>query len=270
MAMSAAVVLPSAHAEAPGDEPLCDDSIHDPVLIGVRDAGLDIGRGGCGRNELAVRFGGGAAIDTPRFYGVLHGGLSANVRFHFGKWEWGAGADVVDYTFAQNAVIKATALRAGPVRAHLARVGTFRLASLPAAWAVSAGVWLPFTETDVSWTSGGGQLALALTTVPHRRIALHLRAIGVAWATSSLVDNHLAAAAGIGVDAVVNTWRWLDVGVGADAQYGWRGGFDHALLRAALHWRVLGPYRGEAGLALRAAGAERTDMVVAVGARRDL
>ncbi len=262
-----------ARADAPGDEPACADSIHDPIGIGVRDAGLDLGRGACGRDEVRIRLGGRAAIDTPAFYGALGGGLSIDARFTRAAWEWGVGADVLDVTFAQNAVIKATMSRLGPIHVHLARTGAVpgRVGQrLRGRWALALAGWLPYSEDDLDLAGGGGQLGATLSVVPQRRLTLHVRTHALGWITGSLAGRTRATAVAAGADLVVNTWSWLDLGAGVDAQAGWRGGFDHLLVRLAGHWRVFGPFRGELGGALRLIGDERTDLVIIAGVRRDL
>jgi hypothetical protein len=250
----------------------CEDPTTDPVALPLRDTGFDRGRAACLRSDLSSAVSGVATIDTPRFYGTIAGALRVAGRFTRGdRVEWGFGARAVDYTFAQDAVIQATGFRFGPIDAHVAYGGSLHVTSPRDRWAVVGTIVVPFTSSTLMDTVDlAAQLAAVGTVQASPRWTAHVRVAGLAMGSSSAAGDHASAALVVGADAIARITARFRVGLGADLQAGWRGAFDHLLVRAATQRRIGDAYRIELGVGLPVGGQERIDLGVAVGVVRDL
>ncbi len=267
--VTALVICTAAHAgEARAD--LCSDSVDDPVPVTLRDGAIDALRSACMRSDLDVRLGGYALIDTPDFYGTLGGELAVGIRFveHAG-FEWGATIRLLDVTFAQTAVLSATDTTYGPISVHAAASRAARLGGRELQWGGLIRGELPFTRAELDTSTAGGQLAGLASLEASRTLVLHGRVALLGWYASSAAGRDTRGAVAVTADASVRMLAWLSLTGGAEVQAGWYGGLDHVAARAGAHWRVFGPWRVDAGLAVPVVGDERTDVAFTLGLRRD-
>ncbi|HEY5950322.1 MAG TPA: hypothetical protein VIV40_32735, partial [Kofleriaceae bacterium] len=94
----------------------CDEAVIDPIVTPVRDIDLDAQRSACLRQDVSLRLLGHALIDTPGFHGELGGNFALAGHFLARRdLELSAQLRVVDFTFVQNAVNKATNTGFGPL-----------------------------------------------------------------------------------------------------------------------------------------------------------
>jgi hypothetical protein len=262
------LLVPSlAHAdEAP--EPLCDDSIVDPPAVGLRSGNFDAPRSACLRSELEVRVDTRALIDTPGFHGTLGGDLQIGLRTleDFGL-EWGVTLQMVDYTFAQTAVVTATDATYGPFSLHgaLGRDVTERVKV-----AGYLRFEVPFTRSLLDVTMGGTQLAALATWDAYPWIAVHGRGGALFWYASSQGGFTGRAAGVLSADGAFRVNGWLETFGGLEVQAGWyRGGIDHVAARLGAHWRVKGAWRVEVAALVPLAGEERTNAALTIAVKRD-
>jgi hypothetical protein len=238
-----------------------------PVPVGVRDGGFDSERGACLTGELALRIHGIAAIDTGNFYGTLGGGFAISFRRaltdHF---ELGATLNGYRMTFAQDAVIKAIDGTVGPLVAHVG-IGQSVHGDARATGRSAAilAVTIPYTNVGGEVTELAAQLAGIRSMALSPRWVFHARAALLGWFAGSAGGTSNRFALIMGGDAVVAATGRLSFGLGADAQAGWRGAFDHVLVRPGIRIRVKGGARLELGAGLTLAGRERVDAAVTLG-----
>ena len=265
IALALALVLAVAPAAA---EPC--PAQRDPVPVGVRDAAFDAERGACLGGELSARVVGLAVLDTADFYGTLGGGLVLAGRLLVrDRLELGVAARAVDYTFAQDAVVKANDIRFGPVIVHAAIGGDIAM-QRPARWAAVLTWVLPLTTGDMDLIETAGQAAVVASMHVSPRWTAHTRAAALAGLASSEAGTTTRAAFVVGADAIVAATSWLSIGLGADAQAGWRGGFDHLLVRLGFRARLGARWRLELGAGAPLAGEERATAAVTLGVARAL
>jgi hypothetical protein len=231
----------------------------------MRESSIDAPRSACAGAGLAAGVRVQALIDTPEFYGTLAASVYVASTVMVRGFEVGAGARVVDYRFAQNAVVTAGEFSFGPLQLGLAR--SFR--------AGPRLVWTPHLRLDTPGTDTGhaeliSTVAAGVTASYELRPGLvgHGRVVGLAWASTPVDDLTAREAALVSADVGWRARRWLALLGGAELQAGWyRGGLDHALLRLGVRFRrCCGAL--EVGAALPLAGAERTDAVIHIGWRR--
>jgi hypothetical protein len=273
-----AVVAPGPVAATPApllpaianDDP-CFDSVHDPVPLGLRDAGFDAGVGACVRSEVTARLGAHAIIDTPGFYGQLGGELNFGASFTLTPGlQVGFGYRAPEYEFAQNAVTKATALAYGPLQLHVKASSNLEFGNRPVYGAVFFQASIPYTSAELQTVALGGQLTGLVTLGLARSWFLHGRFGVVMGATSSGGGTTLRAAGRGGADVNFNLRSWLDLAAGVDIQGGWFRSFDHVLVKLAAHWRVRGRWRVETGVGAPFLGKDRTNVIFTLGLGRDL
>jgi hypothetical protein len=158
-----------AHAEA------CDAAndipVADPPALGLRDADLDAPRSPCVEERLDVAIVGDAIIDLPSFYGTIDGAARFELRHPFGRVELSGSAYVPSYWFQQNASLKATELRAGPIT-----LGAMLPFHLPGSSSQSLGARLVLPGTELG--RGGDRGALSLGLFAARRLTPSLTALG--------------------------------------------------------------------------------------------
>ena len=247
------------------DDP-CEFTVADPVITPVRDVALDAQRAACVRDDVAVGMLAHALIDTPGFHGVLGGDLLVGVRFSIKKaYELSAQLRVVDVTYVQNAVNKATHIGGGPV--VLGGVATTPLGAARAG--VLLQLELPFTRDRMDTMHFGGQLAAIISDRLTDRLVLHGRLGGVGMVASSLGGDTSRVAFRAGADLAWHLRERLALSAGAEISAGWYGGFDHVLFRAGLHWQPTDRWRLLAGLGAPAFGDERTNAVIVVTVAHD-
>jgi len=271
-ALAGAVVAPAAATADATTPDVCDDPIDEPVAVGWRAAGADLARGACLQADVGLGLAGRALIDTPDFYGTLGGDASFLVRVVEGRQvEWGLGLRAVDVAFVQNAVWKLTDAGYGPVMAQVAYGDRSRLGGRALARALSARVAVPFTQSRLDGSSGALQLAALATWQARSRLRLHGRAMLLGWYGASVTGSSVRGAVALSTDVSWRALGWLTPTAGVDVQLGWYGaGLDHVAVRAGAHWRVKGPWRAQAAAGRPLAGAERQDVAITLGVRRDL
>jgi len=247
---------------------VCDDPIVDPAAIGVRAGNFDAVRSACLRSEVEARVDSRALIDTPGFHGTLGGDLQLTARFREGLGvEWGVTVQVVDYTFAQTAVVTASDATYGPFSLHGAVGRRYKERAYVAAYLHTE---VPFTRSILDSTLWGTQVAGLVTYDAHRRVALHGRVGGLFWFGSSEAGATSRGAGVISVDAAVRTVRWMDAFAGLELQSGWYGvGLDHLATRIGAHWRIRGDWRVEVAGLVPLAGTERTTAAITVAVQHD-
>ncbi len=249
---------------------LCEDAVGDPVPLAMRDGGFDAGRSACLRSDLDVRLTSYALIDTPDFYGTLGGELQLGIAFvePIG-FEWGVTVRALDVTFAQTAVLSTTEATYGPFAVHAAVSRAQALAGRELRLGALVRAELPFTRATLDTSYAGAQLAGLASWQLARSLTLHTRLGLLGWYASSSSGSDTRGAVALSSDAAVRVLPWLSLLGGVEAQAGWYGGVDHLAARAGAHWRVRGPWRLDAGVALPVLGDERTDLVFTLGVRRD-
>lgn len=260
-------VLGALGATARAGEP-CDDGVLDPVATPVRDVAIDAQRSACLRDELSTHLLGHALIDTPGFHGVLGGDLRISGRMRIGaRLELDATLRLVDATFVQNAVNKATDLTLGPATIGAAWADTLGAGAVVA---VVGSLELPYTRDEQATAHASGELTAVVTARLAARTALHARlgALGAVAVSSGGDTERLAFRAG--VDLARRLRRAVSFQVGAELQAGWYAAIDHVNLRAGVHWRFRGPWRGMVGAGFPVGGEERTNAVLDLGIIRDL
>lgn len=271
-AIVVAIVALAGARLAAAEPGVCDDPIDQPIAVAWRAAGADATRGACLHPDVALELGGRAVIDTPAYYGTLGGAASIVARFvendHF---EWGLGLRLVDVAYVQNAVWKLTDAGYGPVLAHAALGDRVTLGGRALQRAVAVRLVLPFTESRLEGSTGAAQLAGVATWHLRPRLRVHGRAMVLGWYGAAVTGTSVRGAVALSTDVSWRAVRWLTPTAGVDVQLGWYGaGLDHVAVRAGAHWRVKGRWRAEAAAGVPVLGAERQDVAVTVGVRRDL
>jgi len=247
-------------ARAAGAAP-CEDPVLDPVTTPIRDAAIDQQRTACLRNEMAIHLGGRALVDNPGFHGVLSGDLRGSGRLVLRpRFELDVDVQLVDATFVQNAVNKATRVAAGPITVGAA----FAAASTEdMALALVGSVELRGTRTGDDTVRTSGELTAVATGVLAARTLMHGRFGGVWMLAASTAGDSERVAFRAGVDVAHRLARPLSVLLGAEAQTGWYGGgLDHVSLRAGVQLHVRRGWRGAIGIAAPVGGEERTNVVL--------
>lgn len=264
----AAVMLVATATSAARADDVCDDPIDLPVTVAWREVGADANRGACLQSDVGLRLGGRALIDEPEFYGTLGGDATVMLRMVEGKhWEWGLGFHVVDLAFVQNAVWELTDAGYGPVIVQ----GAYGDRTAKLARALAVRLDLPFTQSRLEGSSGALQLAALASWRARPTVRVHGRGMLLGWYGTGIGGTSVRGAVALSADVSWRALAWLTPTVGVDAQFGWYGaGFDHLAIRAGAHWRVKGPWRVEAAAGRPLVGAERQDVAVTLGVRRDL
>lgn len=255
-----------AHADGEGDP--CAATVTDPVITPVRDVYLDAQRAACPREDVSGGLLAHALVDTPGFHGVLGGELQIAARVTFAtSYEVNAQARLIDFTYVQNAVNKATHIGVGPVvlgALAATSIGTNTNAG------VLAQLELPFTRDEKDTMHVSGQLAAVVSMRLTPTLLLHGRFGGAAMFASSLGGETSRFALRAGWDLAWHLRTRLALAVGADLSAGWYGGFDHLLVRAGVHWQAGDRWRVLGGVGAPLFGDERTNAVIVVTVAHDL
>ena len=258
-----AVLAGSAHA-AP-----CDDSVLDPVATPIRDVAIDAQRAACLRDEGSVHAGGSALVDNPGFHGVLSGALRVAGRTRVrDRLELGATVQLIDATFVQNAVNKATHVTIGPVTLAAA----FAAASdADLALAIVASLELRGTRLNEDTVRTSGEVTAVVTAELAPCTRLHGRFGGLWMLAASTAGDTERVAFRAGVDVAHRLRRAVSFQLGAEVQTGWYGGgLDHVNLRAGVLFVVRRGWRGAIGIGAPVGGEERTNVVLDLGVVRAL
>lgn len=260
LALLIAALSPAlAHADA-ADDP-CTAAVIDPAVTPVRDIELDAQRSACVRQEVFTRVLGHALVDAEGFHGVLGGNLTFGGRLVLREsFEVSAQLRVIDYTYVQNAVNKVTNTAFGPIILGGAATRPFASATRGA---LAGQLELPYTRDPMDTRHASGQLAALVTTRLAPSWFLHGRAGMLGMYASSLAGSESWFAVRGGSDVVWQFCRCAAVLAGAEVSAGWRGGFDHVLVRAGVHWNMhASDWRLRAGVGAPIGGDERTNAVL--------
>lgn len=262
MIRALAILCVIGHAAHAGT---CYDSLLDPVVTSIRDAGIDTQRAACLRDELAIRLGGAALVDTPGFHGVLSGHLRGSARARVRRnIEVGADVQLLDAAFVQNAVNTATRLALGPITVN----GAYWAAENENVSLVLAGsLELRGTQTSDDTVRTSGELTAVVSAELAPAARLHARFGGVWMLAASTAGDTERVAFRAGVDVTRRFIRPISVLIGAEVQTGWYGGgLDHVNLRAGFQFRLHRGWRGAIAIGVPVGGEERTNVVLDLGA----
>lgn len=262
----------SSAATADDDDGLCADHIYDPPAVPWRESGVDAPRAACRHADLGLTLLGRMVLDPDDFYGTLGGGATLSVRLIDGDHlEWGFALRALEATFVQNAVLKVDELGYGPVQAHLGYATLGRAFGVPRRSFHYVRAELPFTRSRLDGSSGALQLGHASTWLLTSRLQFHGHAALLGWYASSTSGRDTRASLTAAADVGWLATGWLTVFAGGDAQLGWYGWTEPVLAaRAGAHWRIKGLWRADLAAGRPLLGAERADLHVTLGVRRDL
>ena len=270
-ALALAAVLAAAPGAAAAQPAACPDVLADPVATPLRDAGLDLQRGGCLRTEASATLNTHALIDTPGFRGVLGADLALGARLVVGEHlEIGARVRLVDYAFVVNAVNEVSDVRFGPAALSAAYGAALGSGPAPRARvALIAAAELPYTRDELATVRTSGQLTAAVSAELDRRWTLHARlgALGALAASTGGTSRLLALRAGADLARALGRRATLHGGV--ETQAGWSGGLDTLMLRTGVQVRIARRWRGLVGIGAPIAGGDRTNAIATFGVARD-
>jgi hypothetical protein len=270
LALVVAAAVAAAPRAADADDPFdrrpavgidpCADRLLGPAGAALDEAGIDRPRQACVADGALVAARGEAAIDLPAFYGTLAAAWLAEARaVSAAGVELTAGARLIDYRFAQNAVATADELTGGPLYLGAARAVRHRLAGRPLA--VLHGV-----RIAVPW-SDAGRATAALIVVPSLdaslalapRLQLHGRAALRLWTAFAVDGAQSRGALSVSADAAARRGR-LAVALGAVVELGApEPALDRLAGRAALRIGLGAAGRLELAGVARLLGRDRTD-----------
>lgn len=241
-----------------------------PARAPLRDTGLDVARPVCPEDAVFVDLRGSALVDTGDFYGTLSSSALAGVRVRRQRIELEGGVRVLDYRFAQNAVVTARELAMGPVWLALTRVHAARLLGREAAWSWTGRLDVPGSDLGYGVTTGAAALSVQALVILGERLQLFGRMAALGWLASPIDDPEAHGAVAAAFDLGWRAGHRVRLTAGAEAQGGWYGaGLDHVLVRGGSSLRV-GSFRLELAIAAPVAGAERIDLVIVLGLARRL
>jgi hypothetical protein len=274
-AVAAIVAIAAGSAGADdgdGEVDVCDDPIDEPIAVPWREAGADAARSACLHPDVGLRLGGRVLIDEPDAYRTLGSDATLHARFvEDGVFEWGIAFRIVDLAYVQNGMWKLTEVSYGPLIGHAAVGRRTRLGGRPLQQALALRLGVPFTQSRLDGSSGSAQLAAMATWQVRPRLRLHARAMLLGWYGTSSTGTSSRGAVAVATDVTWPVIAWLTPNVGVDAQLGWYGaGLDHVAVRAGVAWRVRGQWRADVAAGRPLVGAERQDVAVTLGVRRDL
>lgn len=265
---------PTQPAGAATETGICSRPMLAPIELPLRDDGIDAVPGACGRTVLDARLRGTALLDLPAFYGTLAGSFMIGIRYKENNYfQWELGTRAIDYRFAQNASLVLSEIAYGPAYVGAAGLFSARLGDrdLPLAWSPSLRVSIPFSDSGYDIAVTTMRPAVAATLELSERVHIHGRGALLLWLAGASDRTRGRVAVSMAVDGAASLRSWLAVTMGTEVQSGWYGlGLDHWLMRGALRVRLAGRYRLELGAAVPLVGSERTDVVLGLGASRDL
>lgn len=268
-ALLAAAVVSIAAPAAAQPHQLCAGADFEPAAVAVRDSGIDAPRSACMRSGAEVRARTLAQIDTNEFFGSLAGSL-----FLTGRWlilggvEVEAGARLVDYRFAQNAVLSDDEISVGPVIAGIAQARPLRRFGRAAMWSPRLRVAIPGSNTGLDATPFSASPSATLTIVWSEATRTHSRAALLLWLARGASGLDSRAAASASTDVVWRPQSYLGFSAGLEVQAGWHDSLDHLLARGRVRFGGATGFDLSAGA--RVIGEERTDAVVSLGLSRSM
>ncbi len=252
-----------------GEHDACAYELVDPVPTPLLDAGLDDQRAACLRTEFGLSTTTHFLIDPEEFHGHVGGDAIIDVRHVFHReLELGARLRVIDVGFVQTAVNKQLETQYGPL---IVSAAWGRRLAPSARFAVVATAEIPYTRNETETMHTGGELSALVTGALSEHWTLHARlgAIGAVADSEGGTSMRLAMRAGIDVG-----WRSggsrIGLLTGVETQAGFTGGLDTVLLREGFQLHLGQLYRLIAGLGIRLAGEDHTNVIFVLGAAREL
>jgi hypothetical protein len=175
----AAIVLSTSTIAAAEDT--CTELLG-PASLSFRDTGLDQSRAACGADSLAAGARTFVLVDKPEFYGTLSSSFFLDYRIlHETGFEFGIGARVVDYRFAQSAVFTADEFSFGPIHLDALRPDKRNWFGKPVVLSHAMRVEVPFSNSsDESFTLAVSPSVLASLFVSEK-MHIHGRVAGLLW-----------------------------------------------------------------------------------------
>lgn len=261
-------------ASAADEDPAqpCAQPAWAPIATALRDSGFDAAANPCLTTSLTAWTRALALIDTPEFYGTVSAAMFAELRWRYlSDFELSVGTRLIDYRFAQNAVVTGDELSAGPLYLAAASAADVAVAGRPLTWAWKLRFDVPWTDTssDVAVIAASPQLAAVWALARQWRI--HGRMAALLWAARPPGDV-LVRRAGLASSEVAWTpLTWLSVAGGAETQVGWYGlGLDHFMAKIGARFAFGPGWRMELGVSVPLAGSERTDAAALLGVSHQL
>ncbi len=263
------LALLAAGANSAAAEATCSELLA-PTSLSLRDTGLDQPRAACAADTVNAGARAFVLVDKPEFYGTLSGSLFLDYRIlHATGFEFGIGARVVDYRFAQTAVFTADEFAFGPIHVDALRPENRNWFGKSVVLSHAIRLELPLTNTsDDNFTLAVSPSVMASMFLSEK-MHLHGRVAGLLWSVLADSGPDSRAALLSSVDLSYAPLSFASLLVGGEVQGGWYGvGLDHLQARAGIRIAA-GSGAGielSAGTALL--GSERADIVTWLGYRR--
>jgi hypothetical protein len=234
-----------------------------PVFAAFHEVDFATARRACPRTELGLGGRGAAIIDTPNFYGML-----AADALLFGSWalsdrtELFATAELVHWTFAQNATLKGTTLGLGQLSVGASRVlVSDELLQL----SPSVRLMLPTATGETGVHTVGLEAGVAAAMRPLGQLELHGYAgadLGFGVFSPAPAQGRLGALLVVGVQ--YSPWRWVGVALDLDAHLGHRAALDYLAPALALRFGIGSGLGIDLSVSAPIAGADRHDFAGAL------
>jgi hypothetical protein len=246
----------------------CDINLA-PASVSLRDTGLDQPRMACAVGSLEVGARSFALIDEPNFYGTLSASLFVDYSIlHATGFEFGVGARVIDYRFAQSAVFTTSELAVGPVHFSALRPRRSTWFGVPTVVGHGLRLEVPFSNSSYRDFTLAASPTMMATMFMSEKMHVHGRLSGLLWSIIGDKGADSRAALVASSDIGYQFLSFASLVAGAELQAGWYGlGLDHALVRGGFRFGV-----GQGAIELSAAGAplgeERADVVLWLGYKR--
>jgi len=178
------------------------------------------------------------------------------------------GARVLDYRFAQNAIVTRTETSLGPIFAAVTQTFRTKWLGLPVAWAPSLRIDVPRTDTGYEITTFAATPALLATTGPSEQFRFHARLAALLFSASPPSGVYSQFAGALSLDSTYRPSWWFATSLGVEAQSGWHGPFDHLLLRGTIRFALGRNNRLDIAAAAPVFGEERTTLLLQLGFSR--
>lgn len=259
--------LPSLRVVA--EEESCT-ALQAPSSLSFRDTGFDQARAACGANTMSAGARAFALVDERDFYGTLSASLFIDYRIlHDSGFEFGIGARLVDYRFAQSAVFTANEFSVGPVHLDVLRPSKRTWFGQPLVLSHGFRFDVPYTNSsDGSFTLSASPSIMA-TMFLSPSLHWHGRVSALLWSVLPDAGADGRSALLGSTDLSYSPYSLTSLLIGTEVQGGWYGlGLDHWQVRGGMRIRAgaSGAMELSAGTAL--AGNERADLVLWFGYRR--
>jgi hypothetical protein len=222
-----------------------------PIALGFGDADVAVGRRACPRTEVWFTARGGAAVDIPRFYGLL--GASALVGGSYAlrpNLELFGTAELLRYQYGINATLGTDQLAIGQVTAG----GTFVFFERgPYAMGASARLLLPTSTATMNVRTLGAEIGAPFT----------FRTGGLGGHSYAGIDFSAGLGAGpalprfgvlLTAGVEYTPWRWFEVAADVTAHLGTHALLDYAAPSVAVRFALWRRLAAEVGLSLQLAG----------------